>query len=54
MSRQLATVRARIGSSQVRAKNELTPRGLVALGTAVSMIPVGSAAIVLAARINLR
>ena len=47
-------MRARIGNSDVRATVELTPRGLVALGMAVSMILVGSAAIVVAARINLR
>ncbi len=43
-----------VGNAEVRAHLEVTPRGLTALGTCVSMILLGSAAIVVAARINLR
>ena len=54
MNQQRAIMRISIGTAEVRAKVVVSPRGLVALGTCVSMILLGSAAIVVAARFNPR
>ena len=54
MERQRATVTIRISRAEARAKVDVTARGLVALGTAVPMIFLGSAAIVVAARFSPR
>lgn len=54
MAQQRATMTVNIGTVQARAKVVVTPRGLLALGACVSMILLGSAAIVVAARFNPR
>jgi len=54
MDQQRATVKISIGRMEARAKVVVTPRGLLALGTCVSMVLLGSAAIVVAARFNPR
>lgn len=54
MDQQRAAVRINIGTVQARVKLMVSPRGLLALGACVSMILLGSAAIVVAARFNPR
>lgn len=54
MDQQRAIMRVSIGTLEVRAKVVVSPSGLLALGTCVSMILLGSAAIVVAARFSPR
>jgi hypothetical protein len=54
MERQRATFAIRVGTAKARAKVDVTTRGLLALGTGVSMILFSSAAIVAAARFSPR
>ena len=54
MDQQRAIMGVRIGTAEARAKVIVSPRGLIALGTCVSMILLGSAAIVVAARVTTR
>ncbi len=54
MDQQRAIMKVSIGTVEARAKVVVTPAGLLALGTCVSMILLGSAAIVVAARFNPR
>ncbi|WP_375273018.1 hypothetical protein [Sphingomonas sp.] len=43
-----------VGTLEARARISVSPRGLLALSTCVSMILLGSAAIMVAARFNPR
>jgi hypothetical protein len=54
MDQQRAIMRVSIGAVEARAKVVVSPTGLLALGTCVSMILLGSAAIVVAARFSPR
>ncbi len=54
MEQQRATVRVSIGTMEAHAKLVVSPQGLLALGACVSMILLGSAAIVVAARFSPR
>jgi hypothetical protein len=54
MDQQRASMRVSIGTAEARAKVVVSPTGLLALGTCVTMILLGSATVVVAARFSPR
>jgi hypothetical protein len=54
MERQRATLKLRLGRFRACATLETTPRGIASVGACVSMILLGTAAVVAAARYPVR